>query len=60
MSLGFPTRGNTNLAVHPETEEISDIESGGTVLCIYIAKTKAQISCAVTAQMICTFMFSHM
>ena len=33
--------------------EISDLESGGIVVSVYIAKTKALISFAVTAKLIC-------
>ena len=29
------------------------------VLCVYIAKTKAPISCAVTTQMNCAFVFAY-
>ena len=37
--------------------EILDISRGGTAL-IQEAKTKALISCAVTAQLICVFVFA--
>ena len=47
----FPTRSDTNLAVQPQ-KMVRDHT-------INVAKTKALISCAVTAQLIC-FYFSHM
>ena len=39
--------------------EISDLGSRGIVLSIYIAKTKALISFAVTAKLICVFVFAY-
>ena len=39
--------------------EISDFESRGIVLSIYVAKTKALISFAVTAKLICVFVFAY-
>ena len=38
--------------------EISDLDRRGIVLSI-VAKTKALISCAVTAQLICVFVFAY-
>ena len=38
---------------------ITDLGSRGIVLCIYVVKTKVLISCAVTAQLICTFVFAY-
>ena len=38
--------------------EISDLGSRGIVL-FCVAKTKAPISCAVTAQLICVFVFAY-
>ena len=37
--------------------EISDLRRRGSI--IHVAKTKALISCAVTEQMICVFVFAH-
>ena len=42
-----------------ERLEISDLESRGIVESMYIAKTKALISWAVTAQLICSFVFAY-
>ena len=39
--------------------EISDFESRGIVLSIYVAKTMALISFAVTAKLICVFVFAY-
>ena len=39
--------------------EISDLGSRGVVLSIRIAKTKALISCTVTAQLNCVFVFAN-
>ena len=39
--------------------EISYLGSRGIVLSIYIAKTKAMISYAVTAKLICVFVFAY-
>ena len=56
--------GPTNRAVQPHKTarclEILDIGSRGIVLSVYlgVAKTKALISCAVTAQLICIFVFA--
>ena len=41
-----------------EKLEILDLEKKDTCSSIYVAKTKAQISCAVSAQLICTFVFA--
>ena len=38
---------------------MSDFESRGIVLSIYVAKTKALISFAVTAKLICVFVFAY-
>ena len=56
--------GPTNRAVQPHKTarclEFLDIGSRGIVLSVYlgVAKTKALISCAVTAQLICIFVFA--
>ena len=39
--------------------EILDLVRRGTALAIQEAKTKALISCAVTAQLICAFVFAY-
>ena len=39
--------------------EISDLETRGIVLSGYVAKTKALISFAVTAKLICVFVFAY-
>ena len=39
--------------------EISDLASRGIVLSVCLAKTKTLISCAVTAQLICIFVFAY-
>ena len=60
MSSGFPTRFNSNLGCTATEDgwrlEISDLERD---LTIYVAKTKVLISCAVTAQLICVFVFAY-
>ena len=61
MTLGFPTRSDTNQALPPQK-----MASGLKFWILevnYVAKTKALISCAliscaVTAQLICTFVFT--
>ena len=58
LSLEFPTRSDTNRAVQPQKTlklEISDLGGRG----IYVAKTKVLISCTVTAQLICAFVFAY-
>ena len=66
MSLGFPTRSDTNRAVQPQKTvrglKFQDLGSryvDKRDCTIYIAKTKALISCAVTAQLICVFVFAY-
>ena len=50
---GFPTRSDTNRAVQPQKL------AKGWKFRIYVAKTKELISCAVTAQLICVFVFAY-
>ena len=58
LSLGFPTRSDTNGAVQPQKiarglkSRLYEEEDDGT---IYVAKVKGLINCAVTAQLICAF-----
>ena len=60
-NLGFqsgPTK--TELYMHRRWLEICDIESSVlTNCCIRVAKTKALISFAVTAKLICAFVFAY-
>ena len=57
---GFQTRFDTNQAVQPKKIArglkfpILEVEK-----LYYVAKTKALISCAVTVQLICTFVFAY-
>ena len=57
MTLGFPTRSDTNQASPPQKM------ARGLKFWIlevnYVAKTKVLISFAVTAQLICTFVFTY-
>ena len=58
----FPTSSVTNLAVQPQkmTRDLKFLIKEGAVLCyLYVAKTKALISFAVTAQLICAFVFAY-
>ena len=48
--LGIPTRSDTNLTVQSQKQDRSTVHA---------AKTKALISCAVTAQLICGFVFAY-
>ena len=52
--FGFPTSSDTNKPICTVTEK--DFEWNCT---IRVAKTKALISCAVTAQLICAFVFAY-
>ena len=45
---GIPPRSDTNRAVQPQKRDCT----------IYVAKIKALISCTVTAQLICVFVFA--
>ena len=58
--MWFPNRFDTNLAVQAQK-----VARGGNFRfrkkmngTIYVAKTKGLISCAVTEQLICTFVFA--
>ena len=58
--FGFPTRSNRTRPVQSQTKARSlkfqiKVEEGFT---IRVAKTEALISCAVTAQLICAFVFA--
>ena len=58
----FPTRFDTNRAVQSWKKIRSlkfRIKEEVQVCTIAVAKTKAQISCAVTAQLICAFVFAY-
>ena len=58
----FPTWSDTNKAVQLQKMagclEISGLESRGIVV-IYVAKTKVLISFAVTAKLMCVFVFAY-
>ena len=60
-SLGFPTRSDTNQAVQQQKMArglkfwIEEVEGCS----IHVAKTKALISFAVTAKLICVFVFTY-
>ena len=61
-SSGFPTRSNTNRAVQPQKMARGlkfRIKVEESVYYPYIAKTKALISCAGTAQLICVSVFAY-
>ena len=57
--FGFPIRSDTNQAVQPQKMawNIGFRKKRDCTLCV--AKTKALISCAVTAQLICGFFFAY-
>ena len=54
-ALWFPNRSDTNRAVQAQKMTL-DLESRGTV---QRAKTKALISFAVTAKLVCAFVFAY-
>ena len=60
--LRFPTRCDTNQAVQPQKMNrglkfwIKEVE--GLYYGIFVAKTKVLISCVVTTQLICAFVFA--
>ena len=60
MSSGFPTRSDTNRAVQSQKMArgvkigIKEVEG-----LYYVAKTKALISLAVSAKLICVFVFAY-
>ena len=59
-SLGFLTRSDTNLPVHSLKKAISlDFESVDKYYTVHLVQAKALISCAVTAQLICAFVFAY-
>ena len=60
LSLGFPTSFDTSQTVQPQkmarglkflVDEVEGLH--------YLAKTETLISCAVTVQLICTFVFTY-
>ena len=60
--FGVPTRSHTNQAVQPYkiTRGLKfRIYVKSRDCTIYVAKTKSLISCAVTAQLICVFVFAY-
>ena len=57
-----PPRGKTNNVVSEQVQhklEISDLSRRGKFCTIQVAKTKALISFAVTAKLICVFVFAY-
>ena len=60
--MEFPTRSDTNKAVQPQKMgyrfEIFGFRKKRDCA-IYLGKTKALIVCAVTAQLICAFVFEY-
>ena len=58
-SSGFLTRSNTNRTVQPQkmARGLKFRKKRDCTICV--AKTKALISCAVTAQLICDFVFAY-
>ena len=60
LSLGFPTRSETNRAVQQQSKardmkfRIWKVDGF-----YYVAETKTLISCAVTAQLICAFISAY-
>ena len=62
LSLGFPTSLDTNWAVWPQKMvrgiSFSDLERRGIVLSVK-QKTNVLISCTVTVQLICAFVFVY-
>ena len=57
LSLGFPTGPYTNGAVQPQ--KVARGLKFRIYCTIYVAKTKALISRALTVQLICTFVFAN-
>ena len=58
MSSGFPTRSDTNQAVQKRDTGSKFQISQAAGFTIYVAKTMALISCSVTVQLICFFVFA--
>ena len=61
-NFGVPTRYDTNWAVQPQKQARSlkfRILEEERLYTICAAKTKTLISCAVTAQLICVFVFAY-
>ena len=61
LSSGFSTRSDTNRAVQPH-KMVRGLKLGlrrFSDCTIYVVKTKAMISWAVTAQLICAFVFAY-
>ena len=61
-SSGFPTGFDTNRAEQPQQMAMGlkfRVKVVDGLYYPYIAKTKALISCAVTAQLICVFVFAY-
>ena len=60
---GFPTRSDTNRPIQSQGKvrilKFWAEVNKGIVRTIRVAKTKALISCAVTAQLICAFVFAY-
>ena len=60
MSSGFSTRSDTNQAIKPhKTVRGLKFLIQEEVLYYICSKTKALIRCAVTAQLICAFVFEY-
>ena len=59
VSLGFPTRADTNRTVHPQNHSLKFAIVEVERLYNICSKTKALISRGVTAQPICVFVFAH-
>ena len=57
-SSGFPTGSDTNRPVQSQNNARSLEFKKKNCTCICVEKTKAQLSCAVTAQLICAFVFA--
>ena len=51
---GFPTRSDKKLAEQPQK-----MARGFRMYLLYTAKTNVQISCVVTAQLNCAFVFAY-
>ena len=58
QTIWVPTRSDTNRGVQSQLENL-DLETRGMNCTIRGAKTKALISFAVTAKLICAFVFAN-
>ena len=57
MSLGFLTRSDSDRTVYPQ--KMPTVLEFWMDFTMYVAKSKTVISCVVTAQLICVFVFTY-